>query len=263
MKLSRSVTIFATCIVNYLYPDVADSAARFLKRLGVTVSVEKGQVCCGQPFFNSGHRRDATKLAKKFLNTYGETNQDIVVPSGSCVSMIKNHYADLFEGDSDATLEIKTISARTFEFTEYVDILFKEFGICDLDNFNDSSEKSKVTYHDACHLRRELGISQTPRRLLEMIPGIEFIEMERPEVCCGFGGIFAVKYSDISSAMLDDKLDTIIKTQADVVTACDSSCLMNIAGGLERRNTPIMSMHIAELLDRMTQERGELGEKRV
>lgn len=263
MKLNQSVTVFATCIVNYLYPEVADSVARFLKRLGVNVSVERGQACCGQPFFNSGHWGDASKLAKKFLETYKDTDHDIVIPSGSCVSMIRNHYSDLFEGDPEATSETEAISARIFEFTEYVDILFKELGICDLDTFGDSCEKSRVTYHDACHLRRELGISRTPRRLLEMIPGVELIEMERAEVCCGFGGTFAVKYSEISSAMLDDKLDTIIKSQADVVTAADSSCLMNIAGGLERRNTPIKSLHIAEVLDHMMPDIGGVDKKRI
>ena len=243
------VSIFATCVVNHLFPNVAFSVARVLERCSVTVDVEETQACCGQPFFNMGYWKDAGRLARKFLNSYGNTTEKIVVPSGSCVSMIRNHYPQLFAEETDLLSQSKEIASRTYEFTEYLEILFENNCIPKIDSPGEDLHQFRVSYHEACHLSRELGITSAPRKILKSFPRIDLIEMDKAEVCCGFGGTFSVKYPEISSAMLDDKLDSILETDASAVTACDSSCLMNIAGGLKKRGAQITTVHIAEVID--------------
>ena len=243
--MSAKVSLFATCILNNFYPDVAFSVLRVLSRLGVDVTVRQDQTCCGQPFFNSGHWNDSSKLMRKFVESYSGGQEDIVLPSGSCTSMVRNHYLEVC--DDDDIGGIRDVSGRTFEFTEYIT---RELGISDLTPFQSTiTEKINVTYHESCHLKRELGVSSEPIDLLQSLENVTLMDMDQSEVCCGFGGTFATKYPEISTAMGEEKVANIVKSGADIVTASDMSCLMHIDGLIARKNIPLKSMHISQLIE--------------
>jgi len=243
--VSDKVSLFATCVLNNFYPEVAISAARVLNRLGVEVTVETSQTCCGQPFFNSGHWSDSSKLVGKFVADYSGCATDIVLPSGSCTSMIRNHYMEVC--DQNDVGYVEDISTRTFEFTEYIT---QKLGICDLSPFqSESAEIINVTYHESCHLNRELGISKEPIALLGSLKNIILVNMDQSEVCCGFGGTFSTKYPEISTAMAEEKIANVKQSGAEVVTASDMSCLMHMGGLMARKNLDIKSLHIAQIID--------------
>ncbi len=223
---------------------MGEATVRVLRKLGVEVSFREAQTCCGQPAFNSGYWSDARPLARKFLETFADAEQ-VVVPSGSCVSMIRVFYAELFQDDPDDLEAAQALAPRVFELSEYlVDVL----GVTEFPDNPDAPE-TRVAYHEACHLTRELGATTQARTLLKALPGVELTELDQAEVCCGFGGTFAVKYADISGAMLRDKVQRIDASGADTVTACDASCLMQIGGGLEKRDSTVRPRHLAEILD--------------
>jgi len=235
-------SLFVTCIVDQFYPEVGESTARVLDRLGVDLDFPRDQTCCGQPAFNAGFWNDAKPLARGFLKAF-EGDRYIVAPSGSCVAMVREFYAELFHDDATLLARARDLAPRVFELTEFiVDVL----GVTDLAG---KRLERCVTYHECCHLKRELGVDRQPRALLDSLPGVQLVEMPQAEVCCGFGGTFAVKYADISAAMLQDKIDNIMSTGADSVVACDASCLMHIGGGLSKQELPVRATHIAELLD--------------
>ena len=243
--MSDKVSLFATCVLNNFYPEVAISAARVLNRLGVEVTVETSQTCCGQPFFNSGHWSDSSKLVGKFVADYSGCATDIVLPAGSCTSMIRNHYMEVC--DQNDVGYVEDISTRTFEFTEYIT---QKLGICDLSPFqSESAEIINVTYHESCHLNRELGISKEPIALLGSLKNIILVNMDQSEVCCGFGGTFSTKYPEISTAMAEEKIANVKQSGAEVVTASDMSCLMHMGGLMARKNLDIKSLHIAQIID--------------
>lgn len=209
-------------------------------RLKLPVNYPEGQTCCGQPAFNSGYRNEAAAAAKRFIELF-EPSEVIVCPSGSCVHMVRHHYPELFADDPEMQERARTIGSKTFEFTEYlVDQL-------QLETVN-AIFPHRVTYHDSCHLSRGLGIAQQPRLLLQNTAGLEFVEMVDSDTCCGFGGTFAINYPEISTAMVDEKIENILASGAEVVTGCDISCLMNIEGRLSRRKEHVRVMHIAEIL---------------
>ena len=241
-------SLFVTCVVDQFYPQVGESAARVLRRLGVGVDFPEAQTCCGQPAFNSGFWSDARPLARRFLETFRDKPQ-IVMPSGSCATMVRVFYPDLLRDEAALLCEARQVGSRTYELSEFiVDVL----GVTDLAGTSGASTPPagrKVTYHEACHLIRELGVTTQPRTLIRSLPGVELVEMEQAEVCCGFGGTFAVKYPDISGAMLRDKINNIRSSGAGAVVSCDSTCLMQMAGGMEKRGIGVRAMHLAELLD--------------
>ena len=241
-------SLFVTCIVDRLYPEVGESTVKVLRRLGVDLDFPAAQTCCGQPAFNSGFWSDAKPLARRTIEAL-QSDRYVVVPSGSCASMIRVFYDELFHDEPHMRNRIASLASRTFELSEFiVDVL----GIDDLSSYADSDftkPTRKVTYHEACHLRRELGATTQARSLLNSLPGVQLVEMEQSEVCCGFGGTFSVKYPEISGAMLDDKLSFAAATGAEALAACDSSCLMHIGGGIEKRGVPIEPLHIAQVLD--------------
>ena len=244
-------SLFVTCIIDRLYPEVGESTVNVLGRLGVELDFPGGQTCCGQPAFNSGFWSDAKPLARRTIDTL-QSDRYVVVPSGSCASMIRVFYDELFHDEPQMRNRIASLASRTFELSEFiVDVL----GIDDIGSYADGDSGKntrKVTYHEACHLRRELGATTQPRSLLKSLPGVELVEMEQSEVCCGFGGTFSVKYPEISGAMLDDKLEFAGATGADVLTACDSSCLMHIGGGMEKLGMGMEAVHLAQVLDEGT-----------
>jgi L-lactate dehydrogenase complex protein LldE len=238
------VSLFTTCLVDQLFPQVGRAMVETLRRLGVEVTFNAAQTCCGQPAFNSGYRDEARQMAEYFIKVFeGERADFIIAPSGSCTAMMRNYYGELFHEAEDESWRkrLEPVQARLREFSEF---LVKELGIEDLG----ARFAGRVTYHDACHLLRELRISDEPRRLIRAVRDIEYVELEAPDACCGFGGTFSVKYSEISCAILQEKLNSIERSGAQYVIANDSSCLMQIAGGLSRNGSAVKTMHLAELL---------------
>ncbi len=235
-----TVTLFIQCLVDGIYPEVGEAMVRIFHKLGIDLICPPQQTCCGQPAFNAGYRREARVAAKRFINIF-ESADTIVCPSGSCVTMVRHHYPQLFEKDALWLQRSRKVAAKTFELTEYlVDIL----GVDDLG----ANYDGRITYHDSCHLLRNLRVHEQPRKLLSKVSGAEFIEMHDSDRCCGFGGSFSVKYADISEAMVADKVNNIIASGADTVVGCDMGCLMNIEGILSRKGSAIKTMHIAQIL---------------
>lgn len=234
------MTLFAQCLVDTFYPEVAEAVATIFERLGMRIDCPPDQTCCGQPAFNAGYRRQARVAARHFIEVFENTG-DIVCPSGSCVHMVRHGYAELFAGDPAWLARSRHIAARTFELSEYlVDVL----GITDLG----ASCPAALTYHDSCHLLRGLGVARQPRLLIGAVRGAQLVEMEESGRCCGFGGTFAVQYPAISTAMTAEKVSSIVASGAEAVVGCDMSCLMNIEGLIKRRGLDIRVVHIAQLL---------------
>lgn len=242
--MRRSAFIFVTCLVDQFFPEVGFSVANVLKRFDVDVKVNTSQTCCGQPFFNSGHWKEARRLAGKFIDEYRGV-EAVIVPSGSCTSMIRNHFQELFNSSGDHQPDLSSV--KVYEFTEY---LSEELNIESLENFQSRiPDYHKLTYHDACHSKRELGLDELPRKLIKSLNKFELVEMEQAEVCCGFGGTFSVKFPDISTAMVEDKVSNVINSGADAVVSNDMSCLMNIKGALQRRKSSVKCLHISKVIE--------------
>ena len=211
-----------------------------LERLGFDVEFRSAQTCCAQPAFNSGYQDEARAVALHFIDTFADA-ETIVVPSGSCTSMITHHYADLFAGDSKTMERVNALTPRVFEFSQFL------LGQPNLDSLA-ARFPHKVTYHDSCHALRELGLKDAPRRLLGLVKDLELVEMEAAEECCGFGGTFSVKFAQISGAMARTKVDSILQTGASHVVSLDSSCLMQLRGSLSRAGHKVETLHLAEVL---------------
>ena len=234
------ISLFIPCLADTLLPEIGEATARLLERLGLELYYPEEQTCCGQPAFNAGHWEDARRVARQFLRAF-EDSELIVSPSGSCVSMVRNYYQLLF-ADTPRDLEkARTIGERTFELTEF---LVRRLGVADLG----ASFSGRLTYHDSCHLNRELGIKEEPRTLIRAVAGVELVEMEDSERCCGFGGTFSIKFPEVSAAMARRKAERIGESGANAVVVCDPGCLIQIKGYLSRQGSNVRVMHIAELL---------------
>jgi len=234
------VSLFIPCLADMFMPSAGEATARLLARLGCEVEYPAAQTCCGQPAFNAGHWPEARKVARQFLRAFSRS-EIIVAPSGSCVSMVSNHYEKLF-ADAPAELEAaRALGARTFELTEFI---VKRLGITEVG----ASFRAKVAYHDSCHLLRELGLRDEPRALLRGVTGLELVELAESDRCCGFGGTFAIKFPEISAAMVRRKVERIKESGADTVVAGDPGCLINIKGRVHRAGLEVRVMHIAEVL---------------
>ena len=253
------VQLFVTCLVDQFRPEVGESVVNVLERLHIQVDFPEGQTCCGQPAFNSGFRDEAGDVARHFLDVFDATEGPIIVPSGSCGAMVRNFYGEMF-GDDPAEMErVRRVGERIYEFTEFlVDVLGQDDLVAEMGAQLDET----ATYHKCCHLERELGVDHQPQELLGQIKGLEMLPMYRPEVCCGFGGTFAVKFSDVSTAMLDEKLDNVAATGASMIVAGDTGCIMHMAGGLRRRGSDQQVRHIAEILDEATRPTNHATEGR-
>jgi L-lactate dehydrogenase complex protein LldE len=235
-----NVSLFITCLVDQFFPETGVGAVAVLRRLGVEVDFPADQTCCGQPAYNSGFHAEARHLAERFISIF-EKSEYVVAPSGSCASMVRVFYPDLFKDDPENLERARSLAARTYEFGEF---LVRVLGVED----TGASSIGKFALHQSCHLLRELGVNDETQRLLRKVKGIELVELERADACCGFGGLFSVKYPQISGGILQEKIDCIAKSGADVVVACDAGCLMHIAGGLSRQGVGTRTMHLAELL---------------
>lgn len=236
------VDIFIPCFVDQLYPETGMNMVKVLEKVGCEVHYNPNQTCCGQPAFNAGFFDEAREVAGKFLDDFSnETSQYIVAPSASCVGMVRNAYQDIFV-KSSSLVKYRTMQKKVYELTEFLtDVL----GITDIPG---AALYGRYTYHDSCSGLRECGIKEGPRALLNNVEGLELVEMEDTETCCGFGGTFAVKFEAISTAMAEQKVENALATGADFIISTDTSCLMHLEAYIQRQNKPIKTMHIADVL---------------
>ncbi len=242
LEKQQKIRLFISCLVDNFFPQVGEAMLRVLSGMGLEIEFPQNQTCCGQPAFNSGHRKEAEKVASHFLEVFGNSDEAIVCPSGSCVSMVKNYYPELFRNDPEKLSGVGKISSNIYEFSEFV---FQRKETLSLD----SAYNGRVTFHDSCHALRELGISSQPRELIRSLKGVELVEMEMADACCGFGGTFSIKYPEVSKSMLqEEKTDSILDSGADAVVSTDMGCLMNIKGFVSRKKMPLKVLHLAELI---------------
>ena len=234
-----NVQIFIPCFVDQLYPTVAFNMVKVLEKAGCTVSYNTAQTCCGQPAFNAGFWDDSRTICNKFIKDFSGSEY-IVSPSASCTGMIRNYYTKLYE-DSSQIHEVASLQSRLFEFSEFMIKILK------VDNVGAVLE-GKATYHDSCAGLRECNIKQEPRQLLKNVAGLQLVEMNDVETCCGFGGTFAVKFESISIAMADQKVTNAVATEADYIISTDMSCLMHIDGYAKGHGQQIKSLHLADVL---------------
>ena len=233
------VQLFIPCFVDQLYPDTAFNMIRVLEKAGCEVSYNPGQTCCGQPAFNAGFWDDARQVCSKFLRDFN-SEIPIVAPSASCVGFVRNYYSKLFD-NSSVHNEVKSISQNIFELSDFLVNKIK---------FTDFNAKltGKATYHDSCAGLRECRIKNEPRLLLSKVSGLELVEMNDVETCCGFGGSFAVKFEPISVAMAEQKVENALATGAEYLISTDLSCLMHIQGYIDQKKYPLKTLHIADVL---------------
>ncbi|MGP8244787.1 MAG: (Fe-S)-binding protein [Bryobacteraceae bacterium] len=236
------IELFITCYNDTLFPDTGKAVVAVLERLGHSVGFRAAQTCCGQMHYNTGYPRDAAAMMRHFLKVFADA-ETVCVPSGSCVAMIREHFPKLAEdsGDHGMTRAVEDLLPRVWEFCE---LLVDKLGVTD----TGASFPHSVTLHSTCHSLRGLKIGDRPVRLLEQVRGLRYIPLAASDQCCGFGGTFAIKNPDVSTAMLGDKIRGVLETEAEVLTAVDNSCLMHIGGGLSRQRAPVRCLHLAEIL---------------
>ncbi|HEY0418945.1 MAG TPA: (Fe-S)-binding protein [Acetobacteraceae bacterium] len=254
MSSKPRVALFVTCLVDLHRPTIGFAAIRLLEGAGCQVEVPRAQTCCGQPAYNSGDRATARELARGLLEAFGGYDY-VVAPSGSCAGMLRHHLPHLFDDDPNLRARADALGARTYELVSFLTDVMGMTGV-------DASFPGTATYHDSCSGLRELDIKQQPRALLGTVEGLTVTEMTDPEVCCGFGGTFCVKYPDISVRMVSDKTRDIAATGAGTVLAGDLGCLLNIAGKLKREGSRIEARHVAEVLAGMTRDVPAIGEEK-
>ena len=234
-----TVSLFIPCLVDQVYPEIGFSMAWILERLGYRVTYDPRQTCCGQPAFNAGHRHEALAVAGRFVDLFAEKN-NIVCPSGSCTGMVRNYYSNLF-GKDPRGADVARLAAKVFEFSEFVvreDKLKKISG----------NASGCIGFHNSCHSYRELRIDSEPRSLLERISGFEAVEVQGEPTCCGFGGLFCVKFKDIAAAMAKSRLEKFIDNGVDVVVANDPGCVFHLRQEVEAKGYPVQIRHLTEFI---------------
>jgi L-lactate dehydrogenase complex protein LldE len=235
-----NVQLFVPCFVDQLYPQTAFNMIKVLEKLGCTVSYNTNQTCCGQPAFNAGFQSECKEVASKFLKDFDGTDY-VVAPSASCAGFVRNYYAKMFD-NSSVHNAVKDLQKRMYEFSEFVTEVLKA------DHVKGASLHGKATYHDSCAALRECRIKEAPRRLLQNVEGLELVEMNDVETCCGFGGTFAVKFEPISIAMADQKVNNALATGAQYIISTDLSCLMHLEGYIKQKGYNLRTLHIADVL---------------
>jgi len=236
------IALFVTCLADALFPDVGKATVRLLERLGHEVVFPEEQTCCGQMHVNTGYQADAVPLVRHHVEVF-EPYDVIVAPSGSCVGSVRHQHAMVARraGDEQLAMRAQRIAERTYELSE---LLVDRLQVEDVGAYY----PHRVTYHPTCHSLRMLRVGERPLRLLRKVRAIDLVELPDADSCCGFGGTFAVKNADTSTAMLADKMRNVLGTHAEVVTAGDASCLLHIGGGLSRLRTGVRPVHLAEIL---------------
>ena len=236
------VALFITCFNDTLYPETGIATVKLLERLGIEMEFPEEQTCCGQMHYNTGYQREALPLIRRFIEIFSPYDA-VVAPSGSCVGMVRElyPYAAGLARDEKLAEQVEAIAPKVFELSEF---LVNELGVEDVGAYY----PHRVTFHPTCHSLRMLGVGEAPMKLLRNVQGMDLVELPQAEECCGFGGTFAVKNAETSTAMLSDKLRHIQDTGAEVCCAGDNSCLMHIGGGLSRGQTGVKPVHLAEIL---------------
>ncbi|HEX4079453.1 MAG TPA: (Fe-S)-binding protein [Rhizomicrobium sp.] len=240
MSARPKVGLFVTCLVDLMRPGVGFAAVKLLERAGCDVEVPAAQTCCGQPAWNGGADAGATAIARQVIDAFEEFDY-VVVPSGSCAGMIRVHYPEALSGDVAWAQRARALAEKTHELIYF---LVNLRGVSTVA----ADCRTSVCYHDSCSALRELGIKSEPRRLLASIERLDLRELKEPEVCCGFGGLFSVKYPEISERMADDKIADAQSTGAELLTSSDLGCLLHLAGRIARRGLPLRVRHLAEIL---------------
>ncbi len=236
------ISLFITCYNDLLFPETGKSIVRLLERLGHTVEFPLEQTCCGQMHYNTGYQMEAMPLMRRFVEVFRDA-EVVCIPSSSCVAMIRDHYPKMAAttDDSQHAAAVDTLLPRVFELSE---LLVNKLGVEDVGAYY----PHRVTYHASCHSLRSLHLEDLPLRLLRHVRGLELVQLQNVDRCCGFGGTFAVKNGDVSAAMLAEKMRDVENTGAEICTAVDNSCLMHLNGGLHRQRTGIRTVHLAEIL---------------
>lgn len=234
------VSVFITCLVDMFYTDIGKDMVEVLERQGCELSFPKGQVCCGQPAYNSGYVENSKSAMKNMIKAF-EDAEYVVTPSGSCATMFKM-YPDVLKDEPAWKERAQRLADKTFEFTEFIVDVLK------VENVG-AKLTGKATYHPSCHMTRLLGVKDAPKQLLSQVEGLEMVPLPNAHNCCGFGGTFSVKMGDISEQMVDEKVNSAVFTEADYLIGADCGCLMNIGGRAERTEKPIRVMHIAQVLN--------------
>jgi L-lactate dehydrogenase complex protein LldE len=234
------ITLFVTCLTDTLAPQTGIAVVHLLERLGHTVEFPRAQTCCGQMHLNTGYRREARELARRFVHVFADA-EVVVAPSASCVGTVRDSYADLADGDPAFEREVEAVAPRVVELSE---LLVGRLGLEDVG----ASFPHRLTYHPTCHSLRVLKVGDAPHRLLRAVRGLELVDLPQATECCGFGGTFAVKNADTSNAMLADKVQGVLDTGAEVCAAADNSCLLHIGGALSRQRSGVRTAHLAEIL---------------
>jgi L-lactate dehydrogenase complex protein LldE len=234
------VALFITCLADQFFPHVGECVVQILRRLDVEVLFNPEQTCCGQPAFNTGYREEAREVARGVLKLFDNADY-VVAPSGSCTAMVRAFYPELFEAEPELLHKAENLQKRFFEFSEF---LVKVLKVEDLG----ARFAHRVTYHDSCHLLRELGVDEAPRKLLRKVQGLELVEMTDNKLCCGFGGTFSVKFPEVSVPMGQDKIKAATSVGAEYLVAADGGCLMHLAGLIHRQGTSLKTVHLAEIL---------------
>jgi len=234
--------LFITCFNDTLFPQTGRAAVAVLERVGVEVDFPLEQTCCGQMHANSGYGHEAIGLVRRFVRVFGDA-EAVVTPSGSCAAMVREGYERMAAeaGDDALAAHVRDLAPRVFELSEF---LVGRLGVEDVG----ASFHHRVTYHPTCHSLRLLKVGDAPLQLLRAVRGIDLVELPEADQCCGFGGTFAIKNADVSTAMLSDKVRNVLDTRAEVLCAVDSSCLMHIGGGLARLHSATRTLHLAEIL---------------
>jgi L-lactate dehydrogenase complex protein LldE len=235
--------LFVTCLVDTVFPEVADAVVTVLERAGIQVDFPMAQTCCGQLAFNAGFYPEARPMALQTIATLEASPAPVVIPSGSCAAMIRRHYAELWAHDPPNLARAHALAARVFEFAEFLAHFNLQPHVSHLPR-----RQTPITYHPACHLTRSLGVTAAPLQLLQQAVGAAYVPLPHADECCGFGGVFAIKHGDISAAILEHKLKHIYASGAQMVVGCDMSCLMHIHGALTRDGSPVQCRHLAETL---------------
>jgi L-lactate dehydrogenase complex protein LldE len=233
------IQLFVTCMIDSLFPQIGEAVFEVLSLASVQIHFPTDQTCCGQPTYNAGYHDNAKSLAKRTIETLTRSDDPVVIPSGSCATMIRKEFSELFREDPPWNQRAQTLAARTYELSEFlVDVL-------DQTKFH-ASFNGRIAYHPSCHLLRGLGVQTQPLDLLNQVERADVVSL--PPDCCGFGGVFAIDHAEISSELMNRKLDAVESSGADVVVGADVSCLMQIEGGLRRRGSSIRCAHIAQII---------------
>lgn len=237
---SLKVSLFITCLIDNFFPNAGEAMVRLLHQQGVQVTFPLEQTCCGQPAFNSGYTEEARSVAKTLLDAF-EDAEFVVSPSGSCTGMIHHYYPSLFQDDPKNSKRARNLANKTYEFSQF---MVNVLGVIDVG----ARFPYRVTYHPSCHGSRLLGVKDEPQQLLAAVQDMDLVPLPYANDCCGFGGTFAVKMSDISAAMVTEKATHVGETQAEILVGTDMGCLMNIGGRLKHEGSPVRVLHLAELL---------------